>query len=218
MKRSPMKPGSGFKSASFARAAVREATAVAKIRKPPTRKCEICREVFEKRSMTHKVCGGDCAAALVQRNHALDALRATKAAKESQKDRQDWLKSTERVINRYVLLRDRLEGCCSCPKGSHWDGTWNASHYKSVGSNSSLRYNLWNINKGCSECNLHKSGNAIEYARRLEAKHGPERVEWLKNHDRSRDYTVEYLQRLTKVFNKKCLRIARRLRGKKSAA
>lgn len=211
-RKTPMKPGAGFKSAAFARVENKEASAIKKIR---ARKCEICRDVFEKRSMTHKVCGGDCAAALVLREHARTANRATKQAKDESKGLKEWLKSTERVINRYVLLRDRNEGCCSCFKGSHWDGVWHASHYKSVGSNSGLRFNLRNISKGCSECNLHKSGNATEYARRIEAKHGPERVEWLKNHDRSRDYTVEYLQRLTKVFNKKCLRITRRLRGKR---
>lgn len=225
----------GLKRTGFAKSERKEASAVKKIRAANkaadstglanenkaakrTRKCEICREVFEKRSMTHKVCSGDCGAALVQRDRARKEARATKEAKESQKGIKGWLKSTERVINHYVLLRDRLEGCCSCPKGSHWDGTWHASHYKSVGSNSALRFNLWNINKGCSQCNLFQGGNATEYARRLEAKHGPERVEWLKNHDRSRDYTIEYLQRLTKIFNKKCLRIKRRMRGKKPAA
>jgi hypothetical protein len=116
----------------------------------------------------------------------------------------------EKATNRCVRARDFFKGCVSCEKGAHWDGVWHASHFKSVGSNSKLRYNLWNIHKGCNECNIHHSGNIAEYEKRLVARIGPERVEWLKCQNGTVKYTAEYLERLTRVMNKKALRQEKR--------
>ena len=94
---------------------------------------------------------------------------------------------------------------------SHYDGIWTASHFKSVGSNSALRFNAWNIHKGCEQCNLFKSGNIAEYEKRLVLKVGSERVDWLKCHNRSREYSKEYLMRLQAIARRWIKRREKRL-------
>lgn len=188
-------------------------------RKPKTRKCKVCRNPFEVRNMmTHKCCSDDCAVSLALK------LLAEKKAKEAraERKRQADLKAesrplskrlalAEKAVNRYVRARDYFLGCCSCEKGAHWDGQWHACHFKSVGSNSRLRYNLWNINKGCNECNVFMAGNLIAYEAHLVKKYGQERVDWLKCQNGVTKYAPEYLDRLARVFNKKALRAEKRI-------
>lgn len=152
---------------------------------------------------------------------ALAKKKAKEAKEERANDRKrknalkkisEHEKATERVINRYVRLRDYYEGCISCNKPWNWHGKWHASHYKSVGSNSKLRFHLWNIHKACDQCNWFKSGNIGEYTERLREKFGQDRVQWLEDRKNgSKEYSVEYLDRLRKVFLKKCARREKKL-------
>lgn len=218
MKRTtPLKPGAPLKAAAFNRIARKEADAVAKLRK---RKCLVksCRKEFMPGKPFETWCSPDCGTVLAmakldkQRAAKVKAERAeTRRRKEEGMPLKDRLKATEKLVNRCVVLRDWLDGCISCHMPSHYDGIWTASHFKSVGSNSALRFNLWNIHKGCEQCNLFKSGNIAEYERRLLLKVGPERVEWLKNHERSRVYTAEYLMRLSSIARKYIKRREKRL-------
>ena len=180
-------------------------------------KCRICKSPYVKRSMGHVACGGECAQKVVEiaKDKALRLMLKNERAelakrKEAAQPIKKKLKSTEKVINTYVRLRDARHGCISCDKPSHWDGNWHASHFKSVGSNSVLRYNLWNINKGCNECNLFLSGNIVEYERRLILKIGAERVEWLKAQNGIKKYDGEYLDRLKAVYARKTKRLLKR--------
>jgi hypothetical protein len=128
----------------------------------------------------------------------------TRRLKESVKPRSKWLQEAQQAVNQYVRLRDRKEPCISCDKPSCWDGQWHCSHYYSCGHSSKLRFNLWNMNKSCSVCNTHLSGNIGEYTPRLIAKIGQARYDYLL--ERKSDivrYDVEYLKRLKNVFKQK---------------
>jgi hypothetical protein len=178
--------------------------------KVKTKPCAVCTEPFVKQRMGQKVCGPMCAiqhAALVKAKKAAQELRAQKEAATPTKK---LLKRAEDAVNRVVRARDYLDGCISCEKPSHWDGVWHASHFKSVGSNSVLRFNLLNIHKGCSQCNWARAGNIHGYRPRLEAKIGADRVEWLDCQKGISDYQPEYLIRLAKVMNKKARRLEKR--------
>ena len=116
-------------------------------------------------------------------------------------DAQEW-------VNRYVRLRDREKGCCSCDRLATWGGQWHASHFRSRGAASAIRYNLWNIRKSCSICNNWKSGNATDYETRLRAEIGNEKVDWLKTQTQTRKYSLEYLERLTRIFKRKIKKLS----------
>jgi len=56
----------------------------------------------------------------------------------------------------------------------------NACHYHGVGSNDSLRFNLFNIWAGCYSCNGNKGGNIIGYDMMLIQKAGKDNWEYIK--------------------------------------
>lgn len=212
MRSAPMKR-TGFKPKAYPPALPQSE----KPRKEKTRKCRVCRTKFEPRSMTHVACGEECALIVAEAKRLKEMRLAEKQARiQAQADKvasrtiRKWLALAEKAVNRYVRARDFFAGCISCEKGSHWDGIWHASHYKSVGSNSRLRFNLLNIHKGCDQCNRHRAGNIAEYRPRLALKIGADRVEWLDCQNGVTKYTPEYLDRLIKVMNKKALRQEKR--------
>ncbi len=183
-------------------------------------KCKICKTEFVRRSMTHKLCGKEeCAIAwgLKEREKRLakvakEERAATKIAKQALKKRTEWADEAQDVVNRYVNLRDWGKPCISCDKPHTYGSVRNASHYKSRGAYSAIRFNLWNIHSSCYRCNKELSGNIGEYRPRLIAKIGLEKVEFLENHQRSRKYSIEYLQRIKRIFAKKARRLERKIR------
>lgn len=180
-------------------------------RKQRTRRCKICRAPFVPRSMMHKVCGPDCAAEHAQRERTARQRKESREKRESLKTLAQLAKEAEQYVNRYARLRDANEGCVSCDRPASWDGQWHASHFKSVGANSALRFHLWNIHKACSICNAHLSGNIGEYTRRLPGRIGQERFDFIQSHDRVRRYSREYLMRLKDVAKRACKRLEKRV-------
>lgn len=138
------------------------------------------------------------------------ARKAVKERKEALKTRSDWMKEAQAAVNAYVRLRDADKGCISCDKPASWNGQWHASHFKSVGSNSFLRFNLWNIHKACSVCNNHLSGNIGEYAVRLPDRIGHEKFKFLMSAPRVKSYSIDDLRRIKKIFAKKAKMVQKR--------
>ena len=180
------------------------------------KKCRACPTRFVPSRPLQVACCPDCAQTLARRNREKAEKRAatierqkTRAALEALKSRADWLREAQAAVNRYVRLRDREKGCISCDRPATWDGQWHASHFRSVGAASAVRFNLWNIHKACSVCNHHLSGNVAGYMPRLIKKVGPEKVEWLQQQNQIVRYEIEYLKRLKSVFNRRANRGAK---------
>ncbi len=181
-----------------------------------SKKCKICRAPTRPFKTT---CGLDCEVALgIQ---LLEKKKRVESKRERMEDAQrrealggikHQLELTQAVINAYVLARNPDMPCMACGKSAH-SGVRHSSHYKSRGSNSYLRFNLWNIWPCCYSCNAKKGGNIIEMRRGMVALLGVDRVEWLENAPRSRKYDIDYLKRMRKIFAKK----TRRLKNNKAA-
>lgn len=186
--------------------------------KPKTCKNPACRASFVPQRLGQAVCSPKCALATVEAQKAKEkkslaqaGRRDIKVRKEKLKSRADHAKEAQAVINRYVRLRDAHLGCISCDKPATWGGQWHCSHFRSVGAAAHLRFNLWNMNKSCSQCNAHLSGNIMVYRPRLVEKIGAEKVEWLEcNQDLVR-HEIPYLKRLKAVFTKKAKRLEARI-------
>lgn len=197
----------------------------AKQPKPKTCKNPECRASFVPQRLGQAVCSPKCALATVEvqkvkekKSLAQAGRRDIKVRKEALKSRADHAKEAQTVINRYVRLRDAHLGCISCNKPASWGGQWHCSHFRSVGAAAHLRFNLWNMNKSCSQCNAHLSGNIMVYRPRLVEKIGAEKVAWLEcNHDLVR-HEIAYLKRLKAVFTKKVKRLEKRYEGIGSCA
>lgn len=134
----------------------------------------------------------------------------TRRRKEAIKPRAKWLAECQAIVNKIVRLRDAHLGCCSCDRGPHWDGQWHASHLRSVGAASAVRFHLWNIHKGCSICNNHLSGNLAEYLPRIRARIGDEKVDWLYTQNQVVTHDIEYLKKFKRVMGKRLRRMEKR--------
>jgi len=168
-------------------------------------RCKVCREKFEPRYFLQKACiKPACLAEWSKRDREAKQVQSDKVRREAIKPLSKWLSEAQAAINRYVRARDAKHGCISCDKTNSWDGQWHCSHYYSRGHSSALRFNLLNMNKSCSVCNLHLSGNIGEYTPRLIAKIGQASFDNLESRKADRvSYSVEYCRRVKKLFSKR---------------
>jgi len=179
-------------------------------------RCQHCKGKMDAGQRIHPDCIEGYAQAQAEKSARAQAKRATMAAKvdkaltrakrESLKSKAQWAKEAQSAVNKYVHLRDAHLGCVSCDKPASWDGQWHASHFRSVGAATAVRFHLWNIHKSCSVCNNWKSGNLSEYEPRLREKIGPEKVDWLRTQNQLSAYSVDYLKRLKSIFTKRAKR------------
>lgn len=191
-------------------------------------KCKVCKSLILPPSRpTAIVCSKECAASLaLSERLKAEKRQAVKAAKLAAADRRDTraklqkLKSNATLaaeaqvfVNKYVRLRDAHLGCVSCDKPASWDGQWHASHFRSVGAASGLRFHLWNIHKACSVCNNHLSGNIANYAPRIVERIGAGKVDWLHTQNAVKRSDAAYLERLKAVFSSKVRRLEKRMKA-----
>lgn len=176
--------------------------------------CEVCGKDFIESRMGQRVCGYRCAekvpklarkavkaAARVER--ASDKVRAEKI-----KSRAKWETECRAIVQKIVKIRDRRDGCISCHLPATWGGQWHGSHFRAHGGiGSAVQFHLWNIHKSCSACNLHKSGNIIEYRPRLIEKIGQDRVDWLMNQNQVVKWGVPYYIKFKVVMGKRLRRL-----------
>ena len=178
---------------------------------PRPKPCAQCGGIFTPVRPLQRVCSPLCASKLVKQAKKVDR-ESTRERKVAIKSRQQWLAECQAIVNKYVRLRDHDEGCISCDKPSTWQGQWHASHFRSRGAASSIRFNLWNIHKACSVCNNHLSGNLSAYEPRLREKIGSAKVDWLRTQNQITRYDIPYLERLKKIFTKRVKRMEKRVK------
>lgn len=113
---------------------------------------------------------------------------------------------TQTIFNKYIRLRDSKDPCISC--GRYRTGKYDAGHFKTIGGHSELRFHEDNCHKQCHwNCNIKKSGNIMEYRKRLVKKIGVDRVEWLEGPHKEKKYTLENLKTLQRWFKRKTKRL-----------
>jgi len=147
-------------------------------------KCKICKKEFEKRSPQHVVCcyspcGVIYMSNLTEKKRKKEWQKEKKELKEKIKTHSDWLNDLQKVFNHYINLRDKGKPCISCDC-SLVNKSVNASHYFSVGSSPSVRFDEDNCHSSCIKCNLELHGNLAEYSIRLPLRIGTLRFESLK--------------------------------------
>lgn len=186
------------------------------------KKCAACREVFTPSRSMQKVCGPKCAADWAAKVAAGKAARANRAERKSLaerkaklKTRREWIAEAQAVVNKVARLRDILagHGCISCGSrpDSRFGGAMDAGHFRSVGSAAHMRFFLPQIRLQCVKCNRYLGSNAVEYRKGLVERIGINRVEEIESMQWTAKWSVEYLQRLKKVMNKKARRLEKRI-------
>lgn len=190
---------------------------------PRKRKCAICREPFQPRSMTHKACGPVCAEWLAARVAAVQKakqqrqeLAQDKIKREGMKSYTELVAEAQRAFNAFIRARDDGLPCICCGRsettvtglGSHG---WDCGHFRSTGSAPHLRFNEDNAARQLVLCNRYGAGRAVDYRIGLIARIGLERVEALEadnaprkwTHDELRAIKAHYKQKLKELQNGK---------------
>lgn len=175
--------------------------------------CAQCGTQFRPFSSTSRVCSPVCASKWVRAEKKSERAEF-RARKEKLKPRAKWLAEAQAVVNRYVrlLALSRGEGCytCGATPEQKFGGTYDAGHFRSVGSAPHLRYWTPQIKLQCIPCNRHKGGMALAFRQALVREHGSEWVERLEAMHHTAKFDIPYLIRLKAVFAKKTRRLEKR--------
>ena len=194
---------------------------MAKGKMPKPKTCPICSTEYIPRSSLQKVCHNyKCAiafnkqrdaeiAAREQRKREREQSADLRQRREALKTRAEWEREAQAAFNKYIRMRDMYQECISHPgklisNSNYITGSAvDASHYRSRGAASHLRFNVFNVHAACTRCNRQLSGNAVEYRIRLIERIGLERVERLEADNEPRKFDIEYLKRVKSIFTRR---------------
>lgn len=144
---------------------------------PKPSKCKICKTPFEKRNLSHSVCSYDCSIIWNKQEQERKWQKRKKEMISTIETKSQLENKLQPRINEIARLIDNSYNCMMCGKPMK---RINGCHYHSIGSNSSLRFNLLNIFAGCHSCNGEKGGNINGYDIQLIDTFGKPFWEWLK--------------------------------------
>lgn len=189
------------------------------------KRCKACGNSFTPISSMSRACSVPCAIALTEKQKAHKLARANRDERKSLaerkaklKTRREWIAEAQAAVNKVARLRDLLagHGCISCGARPQqkFGGTMDAGHYRSVGSAAHMRYFLPQINAQCTRCNRELGGSAVNYRKGLIERIGINRVEEIESMQWTAKWSVDYLQRLKKVMNRKARRLEKRIEAK----
>ena len=183
------------------------------VKPPKPKKCKCCPEKFIPRNTLHTTCSTECAIQLANQKSERKTKRLEKAERddlrarrEKLKTKSDWAKEAQVAVNRYIFWRDFGRPCIACGRQLNYGvrgGAVDASHYRSRGSASHLRYNVFNIHAGCVRCNRELSGNLIPFRINLIEKIGANRVEVIEHDNTPRKFDIDYLKRVKAIFTRR---------------
>lgn len=170
--------------------------------------CRHCRKPTLNKFGLTILCDPTCAIGYANEAKAKKALKERKIErqeikleKERIKRRVDWLADAEKAFNKYIRIRDRDNPCISCGRSDA--ATWNAGHYRSVGSSAHLRFSENNVHKQCARpCNKDLSGNIANYRIGLLKKIGEVALTDLENDNRFHKWTIEEAKAIKTKYNR----------------
>ena len=168
-------------------------------------RCKNCKQQFTPVSFNRKYCiDNECNDLFYEELKKQMFKKLNKEKKEKKKKLetlQDLLKSTQKVFNLYIRLRDKNLNCISCNKPTNKKE--NASHYIASGKSKFLTFNEDNVHKSCEYCNTYLHGNLLEYRINLIKKIGIEKVEYLEdNRHITKKYSRSELLAITEKYKK----------------
>lgn len=180
-------------------------------------KCRACKQPFERTRPLQIACSLACALIIAelakakkQRAEAKQIRRIDKERKEKLKIRSDYIKEAQIAFNAYIRERDRGKPCICCGNpldalmgGVFRGGSYDAGHYRSVGSASHLRFDERNVHGQRKFCNQYGAGRAVDYRMGLIKRIGLEAVEALEADNTPRKWTISELKAIKEEYKDK---------------
>lgn len=171
------------------------------------KKCKACKAEFVQYNTIQTICI-ECAILKGRKKTVKDtkiSLQSKKRElineKERIKSRADWIKEAQQAFNAWIRQRDIKEPCISCQR--HHEGQYHAGHLRTTKAAPELRFNEDNVNKQCSVCNNHLSGNILEYRVNLINKIGLARVESIEGNHAPVHYSIDDLKIIKNTYKEK---------------
>lgn len=174
--------------------------------KPST--CKVCRCEYVKARPMQKVCSPTCALAhskdLTERKKAKEAAQDRQQTREKLKAMETYpqlVKKAQTAFNGYIRARDAGKPCICCgkPLGAE-PNTFDAGHYRSVGSAPHMRFVEDNVHGQNKYCNNYLSGNHVAYRAGLIQRIGLRAVELIESDNTLRKYTKEALIEIARHY------------------
>jgi hypothetical protein len=175
-----------------------------------SKKCKSCGVPFTPVRPMQKVCSPACAMKVARQVVDKAEKKETKLKLDAMQTKPQLVKKAQTAFNAYIRARDVGKPCISCDKPL--DGganTFDAGHYRSVGSAPHMRYVEDQVHGQCKKCNRHLSGNAVEYRKRLLERIGLERLEQIESDNVLRKYTKEALIEIARHYNEQARQLTK---------
>jgi Bacteriophage Lambda NinG protein len=170
--------------------------------------CKVCCGEYVKARPLQKVCSPTCA--LSHAHQLSDRKKAKEAIQDRIRTRErlaamvtypQLVKRAQAAFNGFIRARDAGKPCISCgrPLGAE-PNTYDAGHYRSVGSAPHMRFVEGNCHGQCKHCNNHLAGNHVKYRMGLIDRMGVRAVELIEADQTARKYTREGLEELARHY------------------
>lgn len=178
-------------------------------------KCRVCACAFTKTRPLQTVCSPTCALTLA-RNVTEKALAKAQAEDRKQtreklnamRTKPQLVKLAQTAFNSFIRARDAGRPCICCgkPLGNE-PNTFDAGHYRSIGSAPHMRFVEDNVHGQAKHCNNYLGGNHVSYRLGLIARIGLAAVERIEADNTLRKYTKDELIALAKHYNAEARRL-----------
>ncbi len=185
-----------------------EAKASVAIPRLPRCKVTTCKQPFQPARSFQTWCSPACGMQLAMKAAEAQKLlcakvdrKADREKRESLRTRSDWMKIAQAAFNRYVRLRDFGLPCVSCLR--FHSGSYDAGHYRTVGSSPALRFDEANVNRQCVPCNQHLHGNTVAYRAELIRRRGQAEVDRIEGPQEPKHYTIDDLKSIIATYRAK---------------
>lgn len=174
--------------------------------KPAT--CCICKTQYVKSRSMQKVCSVSCSIKHAEQTKERQKGRESAAERAQTREKlkametyPQLVKKAQTAFNGFIRARDAGKPCICCgkPLGTE-PNTFDAGHYRSVGSAPHMRFVEENVHGQLKRCNNYLAGNAVEYRKGLIARIGLEAVERIESDQTLRKYTKEGLIEIAKHY------------------
>ena len=179
------------------------------------KKCKVCKEPFKQARAMQTVCSPACALELskvigkkIKAKAQAEDRKATREKLDAMRTKPQLTKLAQAAFNAFIRSRDAGKPCISCgkPLGAEAN-SFDAGHYRSVGSAPHMRFVEDNCHGQCKHCNNYLSGNHVMYRKGLIERIGLRAVELIESDNVPRKYTHDGLREIARHYNAETRRL-----------
>jgi hypothetical protein len=139
---------------------------------------------------------------------AQEDRKKTREKLDAMRTKPQLVKVAQIAFNSYIRARDMGKPCICCgkPLGTEAN-SFDAGHYRSVGSAPHMRFVEDNVHGQTKYCNNYLASNPVGYRKGLIERIGLTRVEQIEADQTVRKYTKEGLQEIARHYNAEARRL-----------